>query len=49
MKEKCLTEQLQELAEDICDNYCKFRDSCDDNAECEVIRSGGKCPLDLLM
>ncbi len=49
MENKSITEQLASLAEDICDNYCKYRETCDDNAECEVIRSGRKCPLDQLM
>ncbi len=46
---KKIAEQLTALAEDICDNYCKYRETCDDNAECEVIRTGGRCPLDLLV
>ena len=39
---------LQQLAEDICDNYCKYRETCDEDAICEVIREGGTCPLDKL-
>ena len=39
---------LLEVAEDICDNYCKYRETCDEDAICEVIREGGTCPLDKL-
>ena len=46
---KSVTKQIELIAEDICDNNCKYRETCDDNAECEVIRSGRKCPLDQLM
>ena len=44
-----VTKQIELIAADICDNYCKYRETCDDNAECEVIRSGRKCPLDYLI
>ena len=40
---------LQQLAEDICDNFWKYRETCDENAECEIIRNGGECPLDRLI
>jgi len=37
---------IEEIQEDICDNYCKYRDTCDDNNECKIIREGKECPLD---
>lgn len=46
--EKNITQLLEEIREDICDNYCKYRTTCDDNCECEVMRTGGACPLDRL-
>lgn len=39
---------LLEVAEDICNNYCKYNQTCDEDAMCEVIREGGTCPLDKL-
>ena len=39
---------IQEVSEDICDNYCKYRDTADDNNLCDVIRDGSPCPLDRL-
>lgn len=48
-REQSITEIIVSVCEDICDNYCKYRETCDDNAECEPIRNGQKCPLDRLM
>ena len=47
-KNSNVTSLLEEVAEDICDNFCKYRDTCDDNCECEHIRKGNTCPLDRL-
>lgn len=46
---KSVTDTIQEIAEDICDNFCKYRETCDDNCECEHIRNGNECPLDVLV
>lgn len=46
--EQPVVHQLEELAENICDNFCKYNSTCDDNCECDWIRSGQKCPLDKL-
>lgn len=43
-----ITKQLEDFAEDICDRFCKWRETCDDNCECQWIREGNKCPLDKL-
>lgn len=45
---KSIRQMLQEISEDICDNYCKYRDTADAEFLCDVIRDGGKCPLDRL-
>lgn len=41
-------EIIREVSEDICDNYCKYRDTADDDFLCDVIRNGNSCPLDKL-
>lgn len=41
-------EILAEVSEDICDNYCKYRETADEECLCDVIREGGTCPLDRL-
>lgn len=46
---RTIGEILKEVREDICDNYCKYRDTSDEDALCDVIRSGKECPLDLLV
>ena len=43
-----IVEQLEEVREDICDNYCKYRETSDENLVCDAIRENGFCPLDLL-
>lgn len=46
--EKSLREILQKVCEDICDNYCKYRDTADEEYLCSRIREGDSCPLDRL-
>ncbi len=41
-------ELLQEIKENICDNYCQYRDTADDEFLCDAIRDGEICPLDRL-
>ena len=41
-------ENIREVCEDICDNYCKYRDTVDEDCVCDAMRNGGKCPLDRL-
>lgn len=43
-----IREILREVSEDICDNYCKYRETADEECLCDVIREGGSCPLDKL-
>lgn len=43
-----LREILREVSENICDNYCKYRETVDEECLCDVIRDGGSCPLDRL-
>lgn len=40
-----ITKQIEQVAENICDNFCKYRDTCDENCECEWLRNGNECPL----
>lgn len=46
--EKSIREILSEVCEDICDNYCKYRETADEECLCDKIREGGNCPLDRL-
>lgn len=39
---------IQEVSENICDNYCKYRETADEDNMCDVIRDGSPCPLDRL-
>lgn len=36
---------IQEVSEDICDNYCKYRNTVDEDVFCDAIRDGSPCPL----
>lgn len=40
---------IQSVSEDICNNYCKYRDTEDEDCLCPVIRNGDSCPLDRLI
>lgn len=41
-----ISSQLEELASVICDNFCKYAITCDENCECDWTRTGRDCPLD---
>lgn len=48
---KSITEQIEEIKEDICNNYCKYPDTWDEQKEgCELIDSEHcqNCPLNRL-
>ena len=42
---KSIRQILQEVSDDICDNYCKYRDTGDEDGLCELTRNGGECRL----
>ncbi len=46
--EKSIREILSEVCEDICDNYCRYRETGDEEGLCSPIREGRDCPLDRL-
>lgn len=39
---------IEQLCEEICDKHCKYKDTCDENCECDYIRENGRCFLDVL-
>lgn len=43
---KTVVRLIVEVSEDICDNFCKYRETVDE--ECEWMRQGNTCPLDKL-
>ena len=45
--EKTATQIIEEVKEDICDNYCKYRDTCELLLEDENLDEFS-CPLDRL-
>lgn len=45
---KSITEILEEVREDICDNYCKYRGTVDEDCVCDIMRNGNTCLLDQL-
>lgn len=47
--EDTIPQMLQKITENICNNFCKYNETCDENYECEWIRSGNDCPLDRLV
>ena len=40
---------IEEVCEDICGNYCKYRDTADEDCVCDGMRDGRTCPLDRLV
>lgn len=45
---KSVSQIIESVKEDICDNYCKYRETADENCLCDAIRDGSPCPLDRL-
>ena len=45
-EKKTIRQQLEDIQGDICDNFCKYRNTCDENNECDWVREGNSCPLD---
>ena len=45
-KKESIRQQLEDITGEICDNFCKYRNTCDENNECDWIREGNSCPLD---
>lgn len=43
-----IIQMLQEIANDMCDNYCKYQNTTDEDGLCDCVRNGGKCPLDMI-
>lgn len=41
-------EIIEQVCGDICDNYCMYKDTVDEECLCDVTRNGGRCPLDRL-
>ena len=52
MGEKTIVQQIQEIVEDVCQNYCKWPEKWDDSMEdCELCESSicKNCPLNRLV
>lgn len=45
---KSATDIICDVCEDICNNYCKYRGTEDEDLVCDQIREKGSCPLDRL-
>lgn len=43
------SEIITSVAEEICDHFCRYSDTADENYECDHIRAGNRCPLDRLI
>lgn len=46
---KSIVTIIGEICGDVCENYCKYRNTVDDYGECDAQRESGECPLDRLM
>lgn len=47
-KNKTVIEVIREVCEDICDNYCKYAGTGDEDFICDPISENGCCPLDAI-
>lgn len=46
---KTVKEIIEETAEDICENYCRYRNTEDEDGLCDRVRDGSLCPLERLL
>lgn len=37
--------ELERISENICDNFCKYHDTCEGYFQCEYTNNGGVCPM----
>lgn len=47
--QKIVAELIESVSEDICDNFCEYRHTADEEYVCEYLRNGNTCPLDKLL
>lgn len=40
---------LEEICDNFCNNFCKYNETADENAECDFVREGNRCPLYILV
>lgn len=43
-----IMQALREMAENICDNYCKYGGTGEEDFICDEVKEKGKCPLYVL-
>ena len=43
-----VTDIIEVVKSNICDNFCKWTETADDECNCQWIREGNDCPLDVL-
>lgn len=48
-RKKSIAEQLEEIQSLICDRFCKYGDTTDDDYQCDWLKAGNSCPLDRLL
>lgn len=48
MAEKNVTQEIETVCELVCDKLCKYRETVDEEGECDYIREYGACPLSSL-
>ena len=46
---KKVKEIIEETAEDICENYCRYHGTEDEDGLCDWTRDGSFCPLERLI
>ena len=46
---KTVKEIIEETAEDICENYCRYHGTEDEDGLCDRTRDGSLCPLERLL
>lgn len=47
-RKQSASEVLEDVRDDICNNYCEYRNTVYEDGLCDKTRDGGSCPLDRL-
>lgn len=47
-KPETISQLVERVCGEICDKFCIYKDTPDENGECLYIREGNDCPLDQL-
>ena len=47
-RKETVTKMIEDIASEVCDHLCKYRETADEESVCDYMREHEQCPLDKL-